>query len=115
MPWPSTTARATRVPARPRPIGDPTGPSVVRGESLHDFALVVYSHADHDGDPPRPPDEAAPCERPDAPVSASLETAVEADRRPGAPPPIRVAVVGATGYVGAELIRLLDRHPAVQI
>jgi N-acetyl-gamma-glutamyl-phosphate reductase len=26
-----------------------------------------------------------------------------------------VAVVGATGYVGAELVRLLDRHPAVTI
>ncbi len=48
-------------------------------------------------------------------MSASLEAAAEADRRPGAPGPIRVAVVGATGYVGAELVRLLDRHPAVEI
>ena len=48
-------------------------------------------------------------------MSASLEAATEADRRPGAYTPIRVAVVGATGYVGAELVRLLDRHPAVQI
>jgi N-acetyl-gamma-glutamyl-phosphate reductase len=29
--------------------------------------------------------------------------------------PVRVAVVGATGYVGAELIRLLALHPHVQI
>lgn len=29
--------------------------------------------------------------------------------------PIPVAVVGATGYVGAELIRLLARHPGVRI
>ncbi len=29
--------------------------------------------------------------------------------------PIRVAIVGATGYVGAELIRLLHRHPAVEL
>ena len=29
--------------------------------------------------------------------------------------PIRVAIVGATGYVGAELVRLLDRHPDVVI
>ncbi len=29
--------------------------------------------------------------------------------------PIRVAIVGATGYVGAELIRLLHRHPAVDL
>ena len=28
---------------------------------------------------------------------------------------IRVAIVGATGYVGGELIRLLDRHPNVRI
>ena len=48
-------------------------------------------------------------------MSAGLEAAAEADRRPGAAAPIRVAVVGATGYVGAELIRLLDRHPAVTI
>jgi len=49
-------------------------------------------------------------------VSASLEAAAEADRRPGiGATPIRVAVVGATGYVGAELVRLLDRHPAVEI
>jgi N-acetyl-gamma-glutamylphosphate reductase len=39
----------------------------------------------------------------------------EAGRRPGQPEKIRVAVVGATGYVGAELVRLLDRHPAVTI
>jgi hypothetical protein len=29
--------------------------------------------------------------------------------------PVRVAIVGATGYVGAELIRLLARHPNVTI
>jgi N-acetyl-gamma-glutamyl-phosphate reductase len=29
--------------------------------------------------------------------------------------PVRVAIVGATGYVGAELIRLLSRHPNVEI
>jgi N-acetyl-gamma-glutamyl-phosphate reductase len=29
--------------------------------------------------------------------------------------PIRVAIIGATGYVGAELVRLLDRHPSVRI
>jgi len=48
---------------------------------------------------------------------------VAADRRPGtarrraASPdaPVRVAIVGATGYVGGELIRILDRHPAVEI
>jgi len=48
-------------------------------------------------------------------VSASLEPVAPGDRRPGTSPLVRVAVVGATGYVGAELIRLLDRHPAVEI
>ena len=47
------------------------------------------------------------------PISAprgrqSAGTAGEAAR-------IRVAIVGATGYVGAELIRLLSRHPDVEI
>jgi N-acetyl-gamma-glutamyl-phosphate reductase len=38
-----------------------------------------------------------------------------ADRRPGAGSRIRVGIIGATGYVGAELIRLLSRHPHVEI
>ncbi len=48
-------------------------------------------------------------------MSADLEAAAEVDRPSGAAGLIRVAVVGATGYVGAELVRLLDRHPAVDI
>jgi N-acetyl-gamma-glutamyl-phosphate reductase len=63
-------------------------------------------------------------------VSATAGTAaLAADRRTGsetaasagpsprdtAVDPIRVAIVGATGYVGAELVRLLSRHPAVRI
>ena len=38
-------------------------------------------------------------------------------RSPSAPQdgPIRVSIIGATGYVGGELVRLLDRHPSVQI
>ncbi|HEX4812054.1 MAG TPA: N-acetyl-gamma-glutamyl-phosphate reductase [Nonomuraea sp.] len=35
-------------------------------------------------------------------------------RQPAAGP-LRVAVLGATGYVGAELVRLLERHPHVRI
>ena len=31
------------------------------------------------------------------------------------PPTIRVGIVGATGYVGGELIRLLARHPSVEL
>ena len=32
------------------------------------------------------------------------------DRRP-----VRAAIVGATGYVGGELIRLLGRHPSIEL
>jgi N-acetyl-gamma-glutamyl-phosphate reductase len=57
-------------------------------------------------------------------VSAgSAATGIAADRRPGTRrsdiaadgAPIRVAIIGATGYVGGELIRLLERHPNVEI
>jgi N-acetyl-gamma-glutamyl-phosphate reductase len=51
-------------------------------------------------------------------VSASLQPTAEiaTDRRPGsADRRIRVAIVGATGYVGAELVRLLARHPSVEL
>jgi N-acetyl-gamma-glutamyl-phosphate reductase len=57
-------------------------------------------------------------EHADAPVSAGIEpsTAIATDRRPvSADSRIRVGIIGATGYAGAELIRLLTRHPAVQI
>ncbi len=62
--------------------------------------------------------------------AGSNSAAIEAERRnegtgPGpttaradrdyASDPVRVSIVGATGYVGAELIRLLDLHPFVQI
>jgi N-acetyl-gamma-glutamyl-phosphate reductase len=52
-----------------------------------------------------------------APVSARLEAspAPAIDRRPPAGERIRVGIIGATGYVGAELIRLLSRHPDVEI
>ena len=50
------------------------------------------------------------------PVSTELETREAAiDRRPGPSRRIRVAIVGATGYVGSELIRILARHPNVEI
>ncbi len=57
-----------------------------------------------------------------APVSAGIDTgtpsstAISTDRRPASPDArIRVGIIGATGYVGAELIRLLSRHPRVTI
>jgi N-acetyl-gamma-glutamyl-phosphate reductase len=51
-------------------------------------------------------------------VSAGIEPsiAIATDRRPDAAGSrIRVGIIGATGYVGAELIRLLSRHPAVEV
>jgi N-acetyl-gamma-glutamyl-phosphate reductase len=48
----------------------------------------------------------------DAPASG---TAAAAGVRALAGDPVRVAIVGATGYVGAELIRLLALHPHVRI
>src|SRR5512145_790218 len=43
-----------------------------------------------------------------APRAADLTTAAP-------PAPTRVAVAGATGYAGQELVRLLARHPAVTL
>jgi N-acetyl-gamma-glutamyl-phosphate reductase len=62
-------------------------------------------------------------------VSVGLDTpsAIVTDRRTGTsrrergsradggPRRVRVGIVGATGYVGAELIRILARHPNVEI
>ncbi|HEY7826942.1 MAG TPA: N-acetyl-gamma-glutamyl-phosphate reductase [Candidatus Limnocylindrales bacterium] len=81
----------------------------------------MYSHAGHGGDPTRRLErfEAALSEGRQAPVSAGLEATAQsigAGRRQGAPAErIRVAVVGATGYAGAELVRILARHPAVEL
>jgi N-acetyl-gamma-glutamyl-phosphate reductase len=50
-------------------------------------------------------------------VSAGVEASAspDVDRAPLDGRRIRVGIVGATGYVGAELIRLLTRHPDVEI
>ena len=108
---------------------------------LHDYAGVLYSHtpmtavhpipASH---PSQPPARGwAIFMRPHAPVSAGLESpAVVATDQPSSgllprtlrgvpadggdgPRRIRVGIIGATGYVGAELIRLLHRHPNVEV
>jgi N-acetyl-gamma-glutamyl-phosphate reductase len=51
------------------------------------------------------------------PASAPSETAIAAPAASPAPDPrVRtVAIAGATGYAGQELLRLLARHPAVRI
>lgn len=48
-------------------------------------------------------------------MSAGVEQAVAIDAGRRSDSPIRVAIVGATGYAGAELVRLLARHPAVEV
>jgi N-acetyl-gamma-glutamyl-phosphate reductase len=50
-------------------------------------------------------------------VGQSAVAARATDRRRADPvaEPIRVAIVGATGYVGGELVRILDAHPFVRI
>jgi N-acetyl-gamma-glutamyl-phosphate reductase len=45
-------------------------------------------------------------------ASAASTTDRRADATPGA---VRVAIAGATGYTGQELLRLLSRHPAAAI
>ena len=48
--------------------------------------------------------------------SSGTRSRAERGTRPdGGPRKIRVGIIGATGYVGAELIRILSRHPNVDI
>ena len=58
---------------------------------------------------PRPQADAGPVTEPTAGTGPSAGAAGGTRSR------IRVAIVGATGYVGGELVRLLDRHPSVRI
>ncbi len=49
-------------------------------------------------------------------TTASPDSTRTADAtEPRADERLRVAILGATGYVGAELIRILERHPGVRI
>lgn len=50
-----------------------------------------------------------------AAAAATSNPSAATDRRPSAGSTIRVGIIGATGYVGAELIRLLTGHPDVSI
>jgi N-acetyl-gamma-glutamyl-phosphate reductase len=58
--------------------------------------------------PPQAPAVALPRGTQVAPAAAGTQVGPAGAR-------IRVAIVGATGYVGAELVRLLTRHPHVEI
>ena len=51
----------------------------------------------------------------EAPSTPPGPTAAGSRPAPAGSRPIRVGILGATGYVGAELVRLLERHPAVRI
>jgi N-acetyl-gamma-glutamyl-phosphate reductase len=51
----------------------------------------------------------------DRPHDLTPGTAAAAGYRARLGDPVRVAIVGATGYVGSELIRLLSLHPNVRI
>ena len=81
--------------------------------------MSMYSHADvfHGSPAFDPLSGPASREGPSAPVSARLEprTGDALDRRPAAGERLRVGVIGASGYVGGELIRLLGRHPRVDL
>jgi N-acetyl-gamma-glutamyl-phosphate reductase len=66
---------------------------------LHDYALTLYSHTMTAIDAP--------------PVGGLLPRTERGIDPAGGPRRIRVGIIGATGYVGAELIRLLARHPNV--
>jgi len=91
----------------------------------------MYSHATMAAIHPGISDhlEAADSDRSNAPVSTRLDSSADApvDRSPGATASasaprarrartlIDVVVVGATGYAGSEVVRLLARHPNVRI
>jgi N-acetyl-gamma-glutamyl-phosphate reductase len=47
--------------------------------------------------------------------SGTLPRSARGEQPDGGPRRIRVGIIGATGYVGAELIRLLARHPNVDL
>src|SRR5581483_5978872 len=48
-------------------------------------------------------------------IGTDPDSAARRAAGPQAPARARVAVAGATGYTGQELLRLLGRHPAVSI
>jgi N-acetyl-gamma-glutamyl-phosphate reductase len=48
-------------------------------------------------------------------TSLSLTSHDPADRPPVTDATVRVGIIGAAGYVGGELIRILDRHPNVHV
>ena len=72
---------------------------------LHDYAVELYSHSTV-----TTTDEAPAIDQ--TAFVPRYERGVDAH---GGPRRIRVGIIGATGYVGGELVRLLARHPNVEL
>ena len=72
---------------------------------LHDYATILYSHSTVTATQPLP-----------TTVSTGVIPRSERGIDPaGGPRRVKVGIIGATGYVGAELVRLLARHPNVEL
>ena len=72
---------------------------------LHDYATVLYSHATVTATQPILA----------TPGRGVLPRSARGVAAAGGPRRITVGIIGATGYVGAELVRLLARHPNVEL
>src|SRR6476660_9905688 len=72
---------------------------------LHDYASDLYSNATMTAVEPIQAQ----------PAAARLPGSDRGVDPSGGPRRIRVGIIGATGYVGGELVRLLARHPNVEL
>ena len=72
---------------------------------LHDYAIVMYSNAI----------VMAINEVPGSSMTGFLPRSARGVDPAGGPRRVTVGIIGATGYVGGELVRLLARHPNVEL
>ena len=72
---------------------------------MHDYAVALYSHST----------VTTTDEAPASNQTAFVPRSARGVDPSGGPRRIRVGIVGATGYVGGELVRLLARHPNVEL
>src|SRR5580765_2832487 len=82
-----------------------THPRPGDGSVLHDYAVELYSHST----------VTTTDEAPASNQTAFVPRSARGMDPSGGPRGIRVGIVGATGYVGGELVRLLARHPNVEL
>ena len=73
--------------------------------ALHDYAVELYSHST----------VTTTDEAPASNQTAFVPRSARGVDPSGGPRRIRVGIIGATGYVGGELVRLLARHPNVEL